>query len=274
MNFSVLMSVYSKENPDFLKQSIESVLNQTLMPSEIVIIKDGPIGEELDSIIEKIMSNNLGLFKIISLETNMGLGKALQIGVTHCSHPIIARMDTDDICLSHRFERQINYLKNNPSIDVVGSWVEEFTKGKFDTSNLIKRVPTNSELVNSKAKYRNPINHMSVVFRKQSVLDSGNYQPLLWNEDYYLWVRMISNGYKIVNIPEVLVLVRSGNEMYKRRGGIKYIKNELILQKKMLDIKFITFIDFLINILLRSSVRIMPNIYRGVIYQKILRSKK
>lgn len=273
MNFSVLMSVYCKERPEYLKLSIESILNQTLMPSELVIVKDGPLGEELDSTIYDFESNYQELIKVVNLEKNVGLGEALQIGLINCSHPIVARMDTDDICLPYRFERQIEYLEMNPSVDVVGSWVEEFNGDISIESNLIKKVPIDYEIINRKARYRNPINHMSVVFKKQAVTDSGNYQPLLWNEDYYLWVRMISKGYRITNLPEVLVYVRAGDDMYRRRSGVKYIQSEIKLQKKMLDLKFINYMDFLINISIRTIIRLIPNNWRSFVYQKLLRNK-
>lgn len=270
MKFSVLLSVYFKEKPEYLKEAIDSILNQTVKPSEIVLVKDGKLTEDLDRIIKDYDTKNEGLFKIVALEKNVGLGEALKIGVDNCSNEIIARMDTDDICVPHRFEKQLEFLNNHPEVDLVGSFISEF---EHNINNVIalRKVPITVEEVNNFAKTRNPLNHMTVMFRKSSIISVGNYKPFLWNEDYYLWVRLITNNKKIMNISEPLVFARAGSDMYQRRGGLKYIKNETKLQKEFLNMGFISLSKFIVNVAIRSTVRILPNSLRSLVYKKGLR---
>lgn len=265
------MSVYYKEKPSYLKEAISSILNQSLKPSEIVLIKDGKLTQELDDVIDDFVSCNPDLFKIISFDNNKGLGTALREGVLNCSYDIIARMDTDDIAKPDRFEKQLNIFKGNPEIDIVGSYIDEFD-GNID--NIISRriVPVNDSDIKKYAKRRNPFNHMTVMYRKKSVLEAGNYQPFLWNEDYYLWVRMILKGCKMYNIPESLVFARTGSDMFERRGGIKYIKHELNLQKEFLELGFINVYEYITNIIIRSTIRLIPNKARSLIYTRLLRA--
>lgn len=271
MKFSVLMSVYRLENPDFLKTSIESIINQTVIPSEIVIIKDGRLTRELDSIIDEFYEKYPHLFNIITLNENKGLGIALKIGVQNCKNDLIARMDTDDICKIDRFEKQYKFLIENPDIDMVGSYIEEFEE---NSENIIstRKVPINNEDIIYFAKKRNPFNHMTVMYRKHSVLEAGNYKEFLWNEDYYLWVRMIKNGAKFHNIPESLVKARIGADMFKRRGGFRYAIQDIKLQNTYKSMNFIDKKEFIINIFYRICIRMVPNSLRRKIYLKILRN--
>lgn len=270
MDFSVLMSVYHKENPDFLTAAINSVISQTLKPKEIVVVKDGLLTNELDRVIDGFIDSYSHLFKIISLEKNRGLGEALKIGVENCSYDLIARMDSDDISHPERFEKQIPFMNTNPEIDVLGSWILEFDEHS-NSEQFIRKVPLHTNEILLYSKRRNPLNHMTVVFRKKAVLKAGNYQPLLWNEDYYLWVRIINQGSKIQNLEETLVYVRAGDELFKRRGGLKYIKNEFILQREFLKMKFITPIEFCSNMIKRTMVRVVPTYLRKLIYKRFLR---
>lgn len=269
MKFSVLMSVYFKEKPEYLSEAIQSILNQKLPPDEIVIVKDGALNYELDKVIEDF-SNKNSIFKIIALEKNVGLGEALRIGVLNCTYDIIARMDSDDICSYERFWTQSEVFRKDPLVDVVGGWIAEF-EDNIDNITSIRKVPLEEEAIKIKARYRNPLNHMAVMFKKASVLGCGNYKPFLWNEDYYLWVRMIMGGCKIINLPEILVYARAGRDMIKRRGGLKYIKNEIKLQKEFKKIKFINSYQYVFNIVLRTSVRILPGNIRRSVYTTLLR---
>lgn len=270
MCFSVLMSVYYKENPAWLKEALNSVLCQTIKPSEIVLVKDGALTKELDRTIDEFTIENPSLFKIISFEKNMGLGVALREGVQACKNDIIARMDTDDIAKLDRFEKQLNVLKESPHIDIVGSYIIEF-EGNIDNVLAERRVPTDDIEIKKYSKRRNPFNHMTVMYRKKAVLKAGNYQHFLWNEDYYLWVRMILNGSKMYNIPEYLGYARTGRQMFERRGGIKYIRQELDLQREFLELGFINIYEYLTNILIRSTIRLLPNSLRGMVYLHFFR---
>lgn len=264
------MSVYYKEIPQYFLTSVESIVNQTYPPSEIVIVKDGKLTYELDQIIENFQLKFPGLFKIVRLQINQGLGEALNIGVKECSYDLIARMDTDDISKPDRFEKTLKQFLDNPELDIVGSLIEEFEE---EPNNILacRAVPLAQKDIYNVAKRRNPFNHMTVMYRKQAVIDAGNYQSFLWCEDYYLWVRMIMKCCTMKNINESLVYVRSGKEMFERRGGRRYVISEFNLQRKYLDIGFITWFQFITNIALRGMIRLIPNKLRGFIYIKFLR---
>lgn len=266
--FSVLMSVYAKENPKFLRLAIESTINQSIKPNEIVIVKDGKLTLELDEVINDFKRNNKELINIVELKKNVGLGLALREGVNRCKYDIIARMDSDDICKYDRFEVQLQAIKNN--IDIVGSYIDEF-EGNENNIISTRKVPLEKLDIYKYAKSRNPFNHQTVMFKKSAVLKVGNYKEFLWNEDYYLWMRMINENLNMINIPKSLVLVRTGKELFARRGGFKYAIVDFKLQKEFLSMKFINFNEFLKNCVLRISVRIIPNSLRKQIYLKLLR---
>lgn len=270
MSFSVLIPVYKKESPVFLKKSIESILYQTLKPDEIVLVKDGPLINKLNKIIQQFVDENPKLFSIIDLEKNVGLGKALEIGLQHCSYEIIARMDSDDICNPQRFERQIKFMEDNPKIDIVGSWIAEFIKNPEEIV-FKRKVPITHSNIFEFAKLRNPMNHVTVMFKKIAVLRAGNYRQFPLFEDYYLWLRMLMNNTKFANIPEYLVFVRVGNNMLNKRRGINYLNREIKFQRKMLNMGFISYREFLRNLLLRGIPRLIPGRLLKFIYKKFAR---
>ncbi|MBD1383014.1 glycosyltransferase [Metabacillus arenae] len=269
MKFSVLMPVYHGDKAEFVDQAIESLFIQTLIPNEVVIVVDGKIGSDTSKILEKYSSKENVV--IHQLDKNVGLGDALKIGLQKCSHEFVARMDADDICHKERFEKQVEFLEANKHIDLVGSFIKEFTDQPAD-AKVIRKVPVHHEEILNYSKKRNPLNHMTVMYRKQAVLDSGSYQKFLWFEDYYLWVRMIQSGKKLHNIPEPLVFARTGHDMYKRRGGFQYLLNDVKLQCNFLRSGYITIFQYITNILLRSLVRMIPNKFREAIYLKFLRN--
>lgn len=267
---SVLMSVYHKENPDFLTACLDSMLNQTYQPDEIVLVKDGPLTEALERIIKRFNEKNEDLFKIIPLEENVGLGKALAIGVEASSFNLIARMDTDDLAVSNRLESQRNYLIEHPEASITGSDIVEF-EGEIDNIIANRVVPHTHDEIYKCAKRRNPFNHMTVMYRKNAVLQAGNYQPLNGYEDYYLWVRMLKNGIKAHNSSEILVYARGGADMYERRGGWKYFKDGLTAQNKIYAVGLASPVDFAIRITGQTIVNLVPNKIRGFIYKHLLR---
>ncbi len=270
LQFSVLMSVYKNEKPNYLREALDSVVHQTLMPDEIVVVKDGLLTEALDNVLDEYTRKYPALFKIVSFEKNRGLGLALRDGVLACSYEYIARMDTDDICKLDRFEKQIRYLKEKPYTALLGTWIKEFSDDKTNPDTSTK-LPCEYKGIAQFAKSRNPFRHMSVMFQKQAVLDSGNYRGFLWFEDYDLWVRIIQNGYKVANLPEFLVDVRADSDMFARRGGWKYLKQDLRFQVLLLRSKFITVPQFTKNIVVRSIVRLLPNGVRVCVYKNLLR---
>lgn len=270
MKFSVLMSLYAKERPEYFHQSLDSVFHQTLQPDEVVMVLDGPISEDLHSIITEFDSNHSN-FKLITLPKNVGLGKALNEGLKHCSYDIVARMDTDDIAEKNRFEKQISFIESNPEIDICSSWLQEF-EGDTINKKSVKTVPSNHDEIIKYIKSRNPINHPSVVFRKTAVVDAGGYMPFPLFEDYYLWARMMVNGSKFANIPECLVNFRISPDMYKRRGGYKYAKDSAKFQWTLHKLGIITTTAAIKASVLRGIVYLLPNQVRSLIYSKILRS--
>lgn len=269
LNFSVLLSVYYKEQPAFLCQSLNSIISQTLLPDEIVLVKDGILSEDLEAEMDTFRKKYSNL-KIISLATNQGLGKALNEGLKYCSYDLVARMDTDDIAKPNRFEKQIEIFKEYPEVDICSSWIEEFEETKENVLS-IRKLPHHHRTLAEYAKKRCPINHPVVMFRKSAVLQAGGYKHFPLFEDYYLWMRMLMNGAKFYNIQESLLYFRFSSEMFKRRGGWKYAMNELRFQCMMKQEHFISTFEFLRNVAIRFSTRIIPNSWRTFIYKKILR---
>lgn len=269
-SFSLLMSIYEKEKVEYLRECLESIATQTILPTEIILVEDGPLTYELKSEISKAKKNFPNL-RTIPLEHNCGLGKALNVGMEHCQYDIIARMDTDDICVSNRFEMQLAFLREHPEIDVVGSWIDEFVGS---TNNIVstRRVPETNKDIFEFGKRRNPMNHPTVMFRKQAVEKAGLYQPFPMFEDYYLWVRMLQNGYKFHNIQHSLLLFRRSADLFKRRGGFSYIPKEIRFQIVLCKRKYISSWIMLKNIAIRSCVRIFPNKLRDLFYLKCLRN--
>lgn len=256
LEFSVLMSVYKKESPEFLEQALLSIWdNQLLQPSEIVIVKDGPLTSQLENVINDFSKS--APVKMIFLPKNMGLGIALAKGLEECTHELVFRMDSDDIAYKDRFRRQIDFMHANPDISFSSGYIAEFNDSIENISG-IRKVPCTFERIIKFAKFRNPMNHMAIAFRKKDVIASGTYIDFPGYEDYYLWVRMLQNGCKAGNIPENLVYARIGNNMYKRRQGLHFFKQELKLQKTFYNIKFIGMLTYTCNILLRALPRLLP----------------
>lgn len=267
--FSVLMSVYHREEGECLREALRSVFEQSAAPSQVVLVKDGPLTEDLDKVILDF-TNKYSSLKVVALSENIGLGMALNTGLAQCSHELVARMDSDDVAVSKRFEKQLKVFENDESIDIVGGWIDEFTN---DCSIIEKsrKVPEKHDEIAQFAKMRNPLNHMTVMFKRDSVLSVGGYQPFYLFEDYWLWARMLMNGCIFHNLQECLCLARGGVAMAARRGGFKYAKSEIKLQYKFLKMGFINIFIFIKNVSFRFFIRIMPNCLRSFIYKKILR---
>lgn len=269
MNYSVLMSVYDKEQPEFLEKSIESVVNQTVVTDDFVIVCDGPLKESLSDVLKK-MHDKYPFITIFEREKNEGLGSALSFGLLQTKNEIIMRMDSDDICLPERASIQLPLMND---FDVVGGTISEFN-GSEDNIIGYRCVPLSFEKIYSFAKKRNPFNHPSVMFKKSVILEAGNYQTLLYFEDYYLWVRVLSCTHKVCNVPNVLVNMRSGVSMRKRRGGKKYRKSLKTLRKYMLKNKFISFPRYLFLNFAQSVFSIASPGIKEKIYKKFLRKKE
>ena len=267
---SVLMSVYYKDKPDYLSSSLDSVLNQTVRPDEIVCVCDGKLTDELYAVLHRYEAAN-EIIKVVSLSENSGLGKALNCGLPFCSNELVARMDADDISKPDRFEKQLAVFEQHPEYDVVGSWIDEF-EGTPDNIVSVRKLPESPEELWEYGKKRNPMNHPSVMFRKSSVQDVGGYQPFYLFEDYYLWVRMLMAGKRLYNLQESLLYFRTSPEMFSRRGGMRYARSEFNFLEKMHELNYITKIEMLRNMAIRFGARMIPNKMRTNIYKKLLRA--
>lgn len=272
MKISVLMSVYYKEKSEYLNQALESIVNQTLKPAEIVIVKDGKISEELENILLKYKNKYEQLIEIYSLPNNVGLGKALKYGVEKCKFEYIARMDTDDIAPLYRLEEQAKILEKNPDIDILGGYIEEYDEQMKEIISL-RKVPLTIEEIKKYIKFQSPFNHGTVIMKKDAVISAGNYNDIQL-EDYDLWARMLINKCKMMNITLILGKNRTGNSMYKRRSGIKQIQKVIEIEKKLLSYKIINRYTCLKNIVLRSIIAVLPLKIKNIIYVNVIRKIK
>lgn len=268
--FSVVLPVYAGDDPGYLNEAIESTLSQTVMPSELVIVEDGDLTEQLYGVLNRWKQQYSSVVRRTYNESNRGLSRSLIKGVNKASHEYVARMDADDICLEDRFEKQLQYLTENDTVDVLGGYIREFSTDE-STAETIREVPTTHAEIQQMAKFRNPMNHVTVLFRRESVIRAGNYRPVDRMEDYDLWVRMLLNGATFANIPDVLVRVRGGPEMYSRRGGLEYAREEIRMQREFRSWDFTNQVQFYRNLLLRTGLRFVPNTIRGNIYKLFAR---
>jgi len=271
VKFSVLMSVYCREKADFLSRSLVSIWDdQTIKPNEIVLVKDGPLSEELDKTIADWQDKLGEVLIVVSLVKNVGLGDALNQGIQVCANELIARMDTDDIAHPERFEKQIAVFQTC-DVDICGSNINEFESDE----NIIvssRKVPEKHSEIVKYFKMRNGINHPASMYKKSAVLKAGGYRHMLWFEDYYLWVRMIMNGAVFYNIQEPLVNMRAGYAQLERRGGLKYALAEFSFMKELKNIGFLTLTEFYRNVIQRFTARLMQKHFLRAIY-KVLRAK-
>ena len=269
--YSVLMSVYQNEKPEYLRQSLESMLRQTATPDEIVIVEDGPLTQELYAVLDEYTEQLGDRFQRIVNETNLGLGVSLARGLEHCRNELVARMDTDDIAKPDRCAKQLARLEADETLSVVGANIGEFITSPEEIV-AVRALPGTHEEICTFLKKRCPMNHMTVMFRKSAVLAAGNYLDLTYTEDYYLWVRMYLNGARFANIPEILVYVRVGEDMYARRGGRKYYKCQCKLLKFMRKNKVISGTQYIKAKIVRFIVQVlMPTKMRGWAYRRFAR---
>jgi len=267
--FSVLMALYWKESPRCLSECLESILNSTVLPYEILIVLDGPIPKKL-----MLVLNNYNLklpLRLIPLDKNVGLSRALNQGILNCKTDLIARLDTDDICHNVRFERQLLFMEKNPDIAVVGSHVGEFLN-VLNKVYSVRRVAIDHESIVRYAKIKNPLNHPSVMYRKSAIKDVGYYpQYALAFEDYALWLNLILKGYKLSNLDEVLVFMRAGPNQAQRRRGIKYAKIEWKFASDYYRYGFFKLYEMIVFLIIRLPFRFLPNMVLWMLYKHIIR---
>lgn len=271
--FSVAMSVYKSDNAVFFSRALDSITeSQTVIPNEIVLVVDGPVSKEINDVIGKY-TKKYGIFKVIRLKKNVGLGRALKVAIENSTYDLIARMDSDDISVPTRFEEQLRYFELNPETDVLGGDITEFIG---EENNIVGKrvVPLTNDSIREFMKERCGMNHVSVMYKKEAVKQAGGYQDLFWNEDYYLWIRMWLNNAVFANTGSALVNVRVGEDMYRRRGGSKYFKSEKKLQDYMLKYGMISYPLYIKNIAKRFVIqKLMPSNIRGFIFRIFAREK-
>ncbi len=270
MKFTVLMSVYKKEKAEYLQLALDSVINQTLKPDEIVLVQDGELTEVLYTVIEKYKQKYPAIFKTYALKQNQGLGKALNYGMEKCSNELIARMDTDDIAEPKRFELQIHEFIKDKELALCGGQIAEFADNTNEITGY-RNVPLTHNEILTFVKKRNPFNHMTVMFKKQAVQNVGGYQHMPYFEDYWLWARLLKAGYKTKNVDNVLVKVRADQDMIARRGGWEYVRCITRFEQALYKIGIINLINFLVYSSLRSIVAIIPESLRLIVYKWKLR---
>ena len=272
INYSVLMSVYYKENPEWLDIAIKSMLAQTFLTNDFVIIKDGPLTSELDSVISKYQRKYPDIINIVALEKNVGLGPALKIGVENCKNEWIARMDSDDYSIPTRCEKEIKKIIEDNTLDIIGSNIAEFID---DIKNVqaYRILPEKNDEIYKYARRRNPFGHPSVMLRKSKIIEAGNYREYYLCEDYDMWIRMIEKKARCYNIQDVLVYMRVSKDFYKRRGGIKYLKSILKFKKEQYLKGFYSLKDFIISSSAHIIMCLLPNKLRDFLYRKILRNR-
>lgn len=266
------MSVYYKDSPEWLKQSIGSMLKQTVEPAEFIIVKDGPVTQKINKVLDHYKKSHPELFNIIQLKENVGLGLALRTGIENCHNEYIARIDADDYAVPKRVETQLNIFKKHPELGLVGSNVEEFS----DTiDNVISHVvlPEKHQDIYSFAKKRCPFRHPSLLYKKSAVLTAGNYRSYHLCEDYDLYTRLLQTGCKCFNIQKPLTYMRVDKDFYKRRGGIKYLKSILKFKNEQVATGFFSKKDYVVSATPHIITCLMPNALRDWTYRKLLRRK-
>ena len=270
-NYSVLMSVYYKEHPDYLRQSMQSIYDQTVSTDDFVLVCDGPLTPELDAVISSMQQQFGSRLHVCRLLKNGGLGKALNFGIGQCKNDLVARMDSDDVSRPDRCQRQLAIFQNHPEYSLVSGIVEEFSDTITNVS-VRRIVPEHQDDIITFAKKRNPFNHPCIMYKKSDVEAAGGYQDFYLLEDYYLWIRMLQNGFIGYNLQEPLLWMRAGNDMYKRRGGWKYVQSQHNLFKYMAQTGFITGRQYQVQSVVRLIGAVVPNWLRAFLFKKILRS--
>ena len=268
--YSVLMSLYTKEKPEYLRLALDSMISQTVGPDEIVLVEDGPLTEELNEVVNEYVERCPDLFSIVVNKTNLGLGLALNQGISHCRNEFIARMDTDDISKPERCEKQLVRFIEKPELSIVGSYVDEFVGEKTNVVSS-RRVPTTTEDIYEFAKRRSAFNHPAVMYKKSRVLAYGGYADLKRNQDVDLFGRMLFAGEKAENIGESLLWFRSSDELAKRRKSWENSKSYITTIKKFWRMGYSSFLDCAVVAVAQTGMYILPVKLQHCIYKTFLR---
>ncbi len=270
-SYSVLMSVYAKESSENLRSCLDGIIGQTVPPEEICIVKDGLLTREIEKVLSEYDSANAGLFSFVSYPENRGLWHALRIGLPLCRNELVMRMDTDDLCVPDRAEKELAVLADHPEISCVGSLVTEFV-GDMTHPVSIVELPEKQQEILRFGKWRCPFRHPTLVFRKSAVIAAGNYQKMPFFEDYDLFIRMAATGFEFYNIQESLVWIRASDDFFARRGSVAYLRKMLHFRRTCLKRGDLSAFGFVASTLPHAVVCLMPNTLRKWVYEKLLRA--
>lgn len=271
-NYSVLMSVYHREQPEYLRGSLESMLTQTAQTDDLVLVCDGPLTAELDRVIEEFEQEYPQVLRVHQLEENRGLAAALNAGLELCRHELVARMDTDDLAMPDRCRLQLEKFAEDPELTVVGGAVEEFEESP-DRITAHKPMPETHAQIRQYARRRNPFNHPTVMYRKSAVLAVGGYPDEMLHEDYSLWALLLMARAKGYNLPQTLVRMRTGNDLYARRGGARYLAQGIRLRWKFYRMGLYSLWNLIYVAAGLTLVCLVPVSVRKGIYRLILRKE-
>lgn len=272
--FSVLLPVYAGDDAEHFRRAVTTVtVEQELPPSQLVVVQDGPLGEALAAVIEDLDSASPSSpagevpVRLVRMPRNVGLARALEAGLAACDHEIVARADADDVSLPRRFASQVPRVAGG--LDLLGSAITEFVDDESEPG-MVRRLPLTAREIAAVARFRDPFNHPSVVYRRSAVMAAGGYRHVDLMEDYWLFARMIANGARVANLPESLVLYRVGAGAYARRGGLRLLRSEIALQREFRRSGFTSSTQMLRNVLVRGGYRLVPEGLRKLAYRRMI----
>lgn len=267
-SFSLLLPVWAGDRPDFLARAFASTVDeQTRRPDQVVIVRDGPVGAELQACLDRLAAQGPVPVDVVALERNLGLGPALDAGLAACRHDLVARMDADDISLPNRFAVQLPVMESG--VDLMGSGLLEIGAGLDDVVGR-RTPPIDPSAIAARARFADPFNHPTVVYRRGLVREVGGYGDFALMEDYLLWAKMILAGARVANVAEPLVGYRVGAGAYKRRGGVAQLRAELALQRRFRALGFTSPAQYARNVLLRGGYRLVPEGVRRLAYRRMI----
>lgn len=273
--FSLLMAIYAQDRPDFFAQAFTSTVNdQTRRPDEVVVVQDGPIPAALAQCLTSLTAAAPVPVVHVVLPDNRGLGPALVAGLVRCSYDIVARMDADDVSDPTRFAEQLPLLE--AGADIVGTGLREFVRDPGDPADVLgtRTPPTDPRQIARAARFHDPFNHPTVVYRRRAVQAAGGYQDLPLMEDYLLFARMIAAGARPANLAQPLVNYRVGAGAYARRGGLRLLRSELTLQRRLRRLGFTTPLQYVRNLVVRGGYRLVPESIRRLAYRALIANRQ
>lgn len=272
MKYSFLMSVYAKDKPKFLQTSIDSMVNQTAAPEQIVLVVDGPVPAEVENVINQY-GEKTELFTVVRLKKNEGLANALNVGLKHCRNELVARMDADDISLPTRCEKELELFGQDEKLVLCGTHIDEFYDIP-ENVHTVRKVPTDYESIRKFIRRRQPFNHPTVMYKKSEVIRCGGYGSLKRKQDYDLFSRMINNGCYALNVDESLLKFRADKDSYRRRKSWDYVKSSIQVGILNYKRKYCSIIDLLYIICGQIALFIMPMKMMVFVSDRLLREKK